>query len=132
MKKSEHLSKREQQIMEIIYREGECSAADVHLQLPDPPSYSAVRATLKLMVEKNVLAVRQSGIKYLYKPVVNREKAKKTALNRLLSTFFEGSAESAVATLLDMSKDSMSDEDFDRLSRLIDDAKQNGDSNESV
>lgn len=125
-RKKEHLSKREQQMMDIIYTHGELSAGDIHEKLPDPPSYSAVRAMLKLLVEKNILAIKQEGNKYIYRPKVSREQAKKSALSDLLSTFFDGSAENAVATLINMQKEDMTGDEFERIEQLIQKAKEEG------
>ncbi|MCB0279340.1 MAG: BlaI/MecI/CopY family transcriptional regulator [Calditrichaeota bacterium] len=124
--KKDKLSKREQQIMDIIYEQGECSANEIHKSLPDPPSYSAVRAMLKILEDKKIVRHKQDGLKYVYYPAVSREKAKKSALKNVLKTFFDGSAENAVAALLDMNKSDMKEEDFDRMSDLIKNAKNRG------
>lgn len=125
-KKNDRLSKREQQIMDIIYQEGHCSATEIHQLMPDAPSYSAVRAMLKILLDKKILKHKLEGNKYIYSPKVNVDKAKKTALKDVLKTFFEGSAQNAVATLLDMSKDDMKNDDFDALAKMIEDAKKEG------
>ena len=125
-KKNDRLSKREQQIMDIIYKEGPCSATEIHKLMPDPPSYSAVRAMLKVLIDKKHLKHKLDGIKYIYSPTVNVEKAKKSALTDVLKTFFEGSAQNAVATLIDMSKDEMGKDDFEALSKMIEEAKKEG------
>jgi predicted transcriptional regulator len=125
-RKKEHLSKREQQLMDIIYMHGVLSAGDIHAKLPDPPSYSAVRAMLKLLVDKDILSIQQEGNKYLYSPNISRDQAKKSALSDLLSTFFDGSAENAVATLINMQKEDMDADQFDRLQALIRQAKEEG------
>ena len=122
----EHLSRRERQIMDIIYQRGQATAADVLENLPDPPSYSAVRAMLRVLEEKGHLKHKQQGPRYLFSPKVSREKAKRSALKHLLQTFFDGSATSAVAALLDVSRSSLSDDDLKRLSALIDQAKKEG------
>ena len=124
--KKDKLSKREQQIMDIIYEQGESSANEIHKALPDPPSYSAVRAMLKILEDKKIIRHKQDGLKYVYSPTVSREKAKKSALKNVLKTFFDGSAENAVAALLDMSKSDMKEDDFDRMSDLINNAKTKG------
>lgn len=127
IKKSQaNLSRRERQIMDIIYRQGDATAADVMENLPDPPSYSAVRAMLKVLEVKGHLKHRQQGPRYIFSPKVSREKAKRTALKHLLQTFFDGSAEKAVATLLDVSRSELSDEDLDQLTQLINQAKREG------
>ena len=126
-KKSQNgLSRRERQIMDIIYQSGSATAAEVMENLPDPPSYSAVRALLKVLELKGHLKHRQDGPRYIYSPKLSREKAKRSALRHLIQTFFDGSAEQAVATLLDVSKSDLSDDDLDRLKKLIEQTKQEG------
>jgi predicted transcriptional regulator len=126
-KKSQNgLSRRERQIMDIIYQSGSATAADVMESLPDPPSYSAVRALLKVLELKGHLKHRQDGPRYVYSPKLSREKAKRSALRHLIQTFFDGSAEEAVATLLDVSKSDLSDDDLDHLKKLIEQTKQEG------
>ncbi|MFH1942788.1 MAG: BlaI/MecI/CopY family transcriptional regulator [bacterium] len=122
----EILSRRERQIMDIIYQKGSATAAEVLENLPDPPSYSAIRALLKVLEVKGHIKHRQQGARYVYSPSVSREKAKRTAIQHLLNTFFEGSAASAVTALLDVSRSELSDEDLDRLTTLINQAKQEG------
>jgi len=113
------LGKRERQIVESVYRRGEASVADVLQELPDPPSYSAVRAMLGQLVEKGVLKYRQEGKRYLYRPAVPKEKARRSALRSLLSTFFAGEPLDAMAALLDVSAKDLTDEDLQRMKRLI-------------
>jgi predicted transcriptional regulator len=120
------LSRRERQIMDIIYREGRATAAEVLAGLPDPPSYSAVRAMLRVLEEKGHLRHEQSGPSYVYTPTLPRDQARRSALRHLLKTFFGGSATQAVAALLDVSKKELSDEDLARLSDLIEAAKKEG------
>ena len=120
------LSRRERQIMNIIYANGSATAAEVLENLPDPPSYSAVRALLKVLEVKGHLKHRQDGPRYLFSPRVSREKAKRSAVQQLLQTFFDGSAEQAVATLLDVSRSDLSDNELDRLTHLINEAKNEG------
>ena len=121
-----NLSRRERQIMDIIYQLGQASAAEVLENLPDPPSYSAVRAMLKILEDKGHLRHKQQGPRYVFLPKVSREKAKRSAVKHLLQTFFDGSAESAVATLLDVSRSDLSNADLDRLNSLINQAKKEG------
>ena len=121
-----NLSRRERQIMDIIYRFGQATAAEVLENLPDPPSYSAVRAMLKILEDKGHLRHKQQGPRYVFLPKVSREKAKRSAVKHLLQTFFDGSAASAVATLLDVSRSDLSNADLDRLNRLISQAKKEG------
>ncbi len=121
-----HLSRRERQIMDVIYQCGQATAAEVMEKLPDPPSYSAVRAMLRLLEEKGHLQHAQDGPRYVYKPTLAHDKAQRSALKHLVETFFEGSAEQAVAALLDPSKFKLSDDELDRLAQLIEQAKQEG------
>lgn len=120
------LSNRERQIMDILYRDGRATAAEVHEQLPDPPSYSAVRATLRILEEKGQVLHEQDGPRYVFRPAVARDKAKRTAIRHLVQTFFDGSPELAVATLLDESASELSQDDLARLEKLIDEAKSKG------
>ena len=121
-----NLSRRERQIMDIIYQLGQATAAEVLENLPDPPGYSAVRAMLKILEDKGHLRHKQQGPRYVFLPKVSREKAKRSAVKHLLQTFFDGSAASAVATLLDVSRSDLSNADLDRLNRLISQAKKEG------
>ncbi len=121
-----HLTRRERQIMDIVYQRGSPSAAEVQRDLPDPPSYSAVRAMLRLLEEKGHLRHRQDGPRYVYGPTVPRDRARRSATRRLLDTFFEGSAAQAVATLLDESTAHLSDEELAKLADLIDEARREG------
>lgn len=120
------LSRRERQIMEIIYRLGQASATDVLENLSDAPSYSTVRALLRVLVDKGYLQHHQDGAKYIYAPTVAREKARQSALRNLVQTFFDGSTEQAVATLLEMNETDLTDDDLDRLSQLIEQARKEG------
>lgn len=120
-----HLSRRERQIMDVIYRRGKVTAAEVLAELPEPPSYSAVRAMLRLLEEKGHLRHEQEGPRYVYAPTVTRDKARRSAMRHLVRTFFDGSTEDAVAALL-QSDAGMSDDELDRLSRMIDAAKKEG------
>jgi predicted transcriptional regulator len=121
-----HLSRRERQIMDIIHQRGQATAQEVLEHLPDPPSYSAVRALLRLMEEKGYLQHAQDGQRYVYKPTLAREKARRSALNNLLQTFFDGSAEEAVAALLDLRRKQLTAEELERLSQLIEQARKEG------
>jgi predicted transcriptional regulator len=119
------LSRRERQIMEIVYARGEASAAQVLEELPDPPSYSAVRALLAILEQKGQLKHRSEQGRYIYAPTRRRSKAGRSALVRVLETFYEGSLEKAVAALL--SSDSrLSAEELKRLGELIEQARQEG------
>ena len=121
-----NLSRRERQIMDIIYKRAQATAVDVMENLPNPPSYSAVRAMLRLLEEKGLLKHQMDGLRYVYLPTVSREKARQSALKQMLQTFFDDSTEDAVATLLDISRSKLSSSDLDRLSRLIEEARKEG------
>jgi len=125
-KKEPALSRRERQIMEIVYQLGAATAADVLERLPDAPSYSAVRAMMRILEEKGHLTHRHDGPRYVYSPVVPRAAARQSALRSLVKTFFDGSATQAVAALLDMSESRLSRDEADQLARLIDKAKREG------
>src|SRR5580700_1041011 len=120
------LSKRERQIVDILYQEKTATAGEVQARLPDPPSYSAVRATLRILEEKGHLRHETEDLRYVYLPTTSPEKAKRSAVKHLLSTFFNGSAEQAVAALLDGSAAKLSKQELDRLSKLIDKARKEG------
>lgn len=122
----EGLSRRERQIMDVIYRMGEAAVSEVRDEMEDAPSYSAVRAMLRILEEKGQLTHRQDGPRYVYGPVRPIEEATESALERVLSTFFEGSAERAMAALLDMSSTRMSSDELDRLSKMIEAAREEG------
>ena len=122
----QHLSRRERQIMDIIYRQGQATAQEVLDNLPDPPSYSAVRAMLRLLEEKGYLKHQQDGPRYLFLPTLAREKARKSALKQMLQTFFDGSTEQAVAALLDLSRPKLSQDELERLSQMIEEARKEG------
>jgi predicted transcriptional regulator len=117
------LSRRERQIMDVIYRLGEASAQDVLERLPDPPSYSAVRALLRVLVDKGHVKHREDGTRYVYAPVVSREQARRNALKQMVGTFFDGSAAQAAAALLNLKDADLSDEELDRLEALIERAR---------
>jgi predicted transcriptional regulator len=120
------LSRREREIMDVIYRTGRATAAEVLDQLADPPSYSAVRALLRVLEEKGHLRHEEDGPRYVFVPTVPRERARASALRQLLHTFFDGSTEQAVAALLDLSSSRLSDAELARLSQLIADARKEG------
>ena len=120
------LGRRERQIMDVVFRLGRATGAEVHGALPDAPSYSAVRGMLRLLEEKGYLRHEQDGPRYVYLPTVPRDAAQASALSHLVRTFFGGSAEAAVAALLDLPEHGMSEGELTRLSRLIDDARGQG------
>jgi predicted transcriptional regulator len=120
------LSRRERQIMDFLYQKGRATAAEVQANIRDPPGYSAVRAMLRVLEEKGHARHEQDGPRYVYVPRVARERAKRQALRHLVQTFFDGSPEQVMAALLDDRSAKLSDEDLDRLARLIDRARQEG------
>jgi predicted transcriptional regulator len=120
------LARRERQIMDVVYRLGRATVADVLKHLTDPPSYSAVRAMLRLLEEKGHLKHTAEGTRYVYHPTQSREKVRCGALSHLVKTFFNDSVESAVVALLNLSDHKLSGEELDRLSRLIDEARARG------
>jgi predicted transcriptional regulator len=125
-KKQLHLSRRERQIMDVLYRRARATAAEIHRNLPDPPSYSAVRAMLRTLEEKGHLRHEAQGPRYVYRPTQSVEKAKRSALRHLLETFFGGSVEHAVAALVEGSAAKLSQKELDRLSQLIEEARRKG------
>jgi len=116
------LSRRETQIMDVMFELGEATAADILERLPEPPSNSAVRALLTILEEKGHLKHRREGAHYIYVPTLSADKAKQSALSHLLKTFFGGSAPQVVAALL--STTDLSNEELDELARLIEQAKK--------
>jgi predicted transcriptional regulator len=118
------LGRRERQIMTFIYQQGEATAAEVMEGISNPPSYSGVRAMLRILEEKGHLTHRREGARYIYEPVLSSEEAGRSAMNYMVQAFFNGSAERAVAALLDLKSKELSDNDLDRLSGLIEQAKQ--------
>lgn len=118
------LGKRERQIVEAVYRLGEASVSEVLAELTDPPSYSSVRAMLGTLVQKDVLAYRHEGKRYLYRPVASKGKTQKSAVRRLVAGLFGGRASDAMAALLDVAGGSLTDEEFDRIRQLIDQTRK--------
>jgi BlaI family transcriptional regulator, penicillinase repressor len=121
-----HHSRRERQIVEILYRIGRASTAEVLDAMDDPPSYSAVRATLRLLEGKGHVKHTRDGRRYLYQPTTEPARARRSALRNLLRTFFDGSIEHAVASMLDMKSRTLTPDELDRLSALIDEARKEG------
>ena len=119
-----HLSRRERQIMDVLYESEEASAGDIHQKLPDSPSYSSVRALLMRLVGKGHIVFRQEGPRYLYRPVLPKDDAKKGAIGRLLETFFSGSAKDAVVNLL--GSRALSAEDLDDIEEALEKARAKG------
>ena len=126
LNRQQGLSRRERQIMDILYRAGKASASDVLNAMPDPPSYSAVRAMLRVLEEKGHVKHQEEGLKYVYAPVVAREKAKRSAVKHVMETFFNGSAEQIVAALLDVSSTRLTRDELDRMAEMIEKAKKEG------
>jgi BlaI family transcriptional regulator, penicillinase repressor len=120
------LSRRERQIMDFLFRCGTGSVADVLEGIPEPPSYSAVRAMLRVLEQKGHIVHEEVGRAYIYRPTVPRETARRSALKHLLRTFFDGSTEQAVAALLDLSGRKLTDTDLDRLTDQVKRAKREG------
>jgi predicted transcriptional regulator len=120
------LSRRERQIVDILYTQGRATAAEVQAALPDPPSYSAVRAMLRILEEKGHVRHDQDGPRYVYLPTVARDNAKRSALRHMLRTFFDGSAEQAISALLDDASAKLSDAELDRLATMIHQARRTG------
>jgi len=120
------LSRRERQIVDILYTQGRATAAEVQSALPDPPSYSAVRAMLRILEEKGHIRHEQDGPRYVYLPTVARDNAKRSAMRHMLQTFFDGSAEQAISALLDDGATRFSSAELDRLARMIDTARKSG------
>ncbi len=118
------LSRRERQIMEILYRSGKASAGEVREAMPDAPGYSAVRAMMRILEEKGHVRHQAEGLKYVYAPTMARDKAKRSALKHLVDTFFAGSPEQAVAALLDVSAARLTPAELDRMAELIERARK--------
>ena len=114
------LSRRERQIMDIIFRRGRATAAEVMEELPGNPSYSTVRTQLRVLEEKGHVRHDEEGLKYVYLPVMARQTARKSALRHLIETFFDGSAEKAVAALLGGEGSKLSDDELNRIAELVD------------
>ena len=126
MKRAHALSRRERQIMDILYRTGKATAAEVREAMPDAPSYSAVRAMLRILEEKGHLSHEQDGPRYVFLPAEPRDQAKRSALRHLVETFFEGSVEQTVAALLDTESKGLKPSELDKLSRMIEEARKKG------
>ena len=120
------LSRRERQIMDVLYELGRATAAEVRERLPDPPSYSAVRAMLRILEDKGHLLHEQDGPRYVFIPTVPRDEASESALRRVVRTFFDGSAESAMTALLDLGVEDLDEEALSRLADRIAEARKEG------
>ena len=126
MKKPDPLTRREREIMDILHRRGRATAHEVMDELADPPSYSAVRTFLRLLEERGHVRHEQDGPRYVYTPTVARREAQRSAITHLVDTFFDGSVEDAVATLVESSKPKLSAQELERIAALIAKAKKEG------
>jgi len=125
-REASQLSRRERQIMDVLYRMSRAGVTEVQQSLPDPPSYSAVRALLRILEEKDHIRHEEKDGRYIYVPKVSRDTAKRSALRQMVDTFFAGSPAEAVAALLDQSAAKLSDKDLDRLQELVERARKEG------
>jgi len=119
-----NLSRRERQIMDILYQRGRATAAEIHEAMADAPTYSAVRAKLRVLEEKGHVRHQEEALRYVYLPTVARDAARRSALRHMVSTFFAGSVEDAVAALLDLSVARLSEQDLDRIARMVEEARK--------
>jgi len=122
----ESLSRRERQIMDILYQKGKASASEVRESMENAPTYSAVRAMLRILEQKGHVKHRAEGLKYVYVPVLGRDKAKRSAVKHLLDTFFSNSPEQVMAALLDISAKHLTRDELDRMAEMIEKAKREG------
>jgi BlaI family penicillinase repressor len=120
------LSRRERQIMDILYQRGKSAASEVREAMADAPSYSAVRAMLRVLEDKGHVKHKSEGLRYVYLPIVTRDKAKRSAVRHLLDTFFSDAPADVVAALLDVSSPKMTREELDRMAEMIEQAKRVG------
>jgi len=125
-KDHKHFSRREREIMDIIYERGRATVSEVLERLEDSPSYSTVRALMRILEEKGALRHEEQGQKYVFFPTLARDKAKRSALKRMLHVFFNDSVESAVAALLDISSTDLTDEEWERLTAIVEESKKRG------
>ena len=121
-----HLSRRERQIMDILHAREQATVADVLAALPDPPGYSAVRALLRILEEKGHIRHRRDGARYVYVPRVSRKNASRSALKRVVSTFFQGSVTQTMAALLETSDTRLTEADLTKLQQIIQQARKEG------
>jgi predicted transcriptional regulator len=120
------LSRRERQIMDFLFQRGKASVGEVMAGIPNPPGYSAVRATLRTLEQKGRVVHEEDGRAYVYRPTLRRDAARRSALTHVLRTFFDNSAEQAVAALLEIKGQKLSGAELDRVARLVDQAKKEG------
>ena len=121
-----NLSRRERQIMDVVYARGQVTVAEVLEDLPDPPGYSAVRAMLGKLERKQYLRHEEHGPRYVYVPTLPREEVQETALERVMNTFFDGSPSKAVAAILDLSATDLTDAEIDEMAKLVEQARGRG------
>lgn len=126
MSAESHLSRRERQIMDALHQRGRGTVAEVLAGLPDPPSYSAVRALLRILEDKGHAKHVKEGARYVYLPRVSAEKARRSALRRVVSTFFAGSVSQAMAALLETADTTLSDSELGRIEQMIEQARKEG------
>jgi len=124
--KDDSMSRRERQIMDALYRLGRASAAEVRDEITDPPTYTAIRSHLTILQEKGHVRFESDGTRYIYEPVVSRETMAKSVIDGVLETFFGGSVERVVATLVDREETQITDEQLDRLAQIIEAARKEG------
>jgi predicted transcriptional regulator len=122
----EGLSRRERQIMDFLFQQGKASVGEVMDGIPNPPGYSAVRATLRTLEQKGRVLHEEDGRAYVYRPTVRRDAARRSALTHVLKTFFDNSAEQAVAALLELRGPKLTSAELERVSRMVDNAKKEG------
>jgi BlaI family penicillinase repressor len=120
------VSRRERQILDVLYRTGRATVVEIQKSIPNPPSYSAVRTLLRILEEKRHVRHEQDGTRYVYLPRIARDRAKRSAMRHLMNTFFEGSAMQAIAALIDEDSKTLSGEDWQRLADLIERARKEG------
>lgn len=120
------LSRRERQVMNILFRRGEATVSEVMADLPEPPTYSAVRSILRILAEKELITHREDGPRYVYLPAVSRQSAREEALRHVVRTYFEGSAEQAVTALLRLQDGDVGDAEMKRLRNAVRKAKSSG------
>ena len=126
----QQLSRREKQIMNIVFQKQEVSVQEVLDELPDPPSYSAVRAWLRILEEKGFLKHAKHGAKYIYSPNISTQKSMRSDLTQLLKTYFSNSIEAAIAALIDVNKNQLEEHDYERLIEIINEARNTGEHDE--
>jgi predicted transcriptional regulator len=120
------LSRRERQIMDVIWRLGQATVAEVLENLEDPPSYSSIRALMGILKQKGVVEIEQQGAAYVYRPTAQRSRASKNALERVVETFFGGEPRAAIAALAEMPETKLSKSDLETLTKLIEKSKKEG------